>query len=109
MAVRSKRLFGPVQVGTTIVPIYTCPDGETALLKTFLAVVGSITNATVRLHLNGNGATNQLLQEVVPNGVGLVLTELFIVLHPGDVLRGSASGGNLTLTGFGAELEGVAD
>lgn len=109
MAVRSKRLFGPTQVSTTIVALYTCPAGETALLKCLTAGVGSIGGTQVRLYLNGNGVTNQLAQLGVGNGESIVLTDLFIVLHPGDVLRGSASTGNLTITGFGAELEGVAD
>lgn len=109
MAVRSKRLFGPEPIGTTSELIYTCPAGETALIKHLSLFNQGALTATVVIGINGIGANQNVVSTQVGAGLASQLTSLFIVLHPGDFLRANCSAGNFTVTGYGAELEGVAD
>lgn len=109
MAVRSKRLFGPTGVGTGFVTLYTCPAGETALLKCLTVANTAALGNTTLFRLNGTGPTTQLFALTVGIGGADVVNELFIVLGPGDTLRASSTQTSMVVTGFGAELEGVAD
>ena len=89
--------------------LYTCPAGETALLKTLTLVNNFGINNAIALKLNGTTNAAAILETVVAPNEGTVLTELFIVLEPGDILRGIAANASVIFAGFGAELEGVAD
>jgi len=109
VAVRSKRLWGPTSVGTTAVVLYTCPAGETALLKGVHAFNPGALGVTVTYTLNGTGNSNTILTTSSSSGNINADREQWIVLHPGDVLRAVGSAGTTYVTGFGAELEGVAD
>lgn len=109
MAVRSKRLFGPTSVSTGSTLVYTCPAGETALLKHLsIANLAALGN-TWSLRLNGTGGAQTIAAGTVPAGEAVQLTGLFVVMHPGDTLRCTAGQASVALTAFGAELEGVAD
>lgn len=109
MAVRSKRLFGPTTIGVVSVTLYTAPAGETALVKLLTAVnVALVGSTSLQLRLNGTSGANLIAIANVPNGADQWL-EGFVVMQPGDVLRGIASQASIICTGFGAELEGVAD
>lgn len=109
MPVRSKRLFGPVNVGTGNFTVYTCPAGETALLKDITIFNQAAVTNVVALRLNGN-TQNQTIEGVTVGGGGsVVLSGRFIVLHPGDTLRVQATVASINITGYGAELEGIAD
>lgn len=109
MAVRSKRLWGPTAVGTGNTVVYTCPAGETALLKHISLANVTALSQTLRLRLNGTNQTDNIVDVAIPSTSAIQLTDLFIVLHPGDVLRAISSSANCIVTGYGAELEGVAD
>lgn len=109
MAVRSKRLFGPALVSTTNIALYTCPPGETALIKSLSLFNQGALAAAIVLHINGTGANTIVLSVSVGAGLSALDVPRFLVLHPGDVLRGVTSQGNFTVAGYGAELEGVAD
>lgn len=109
MAVRSKRLWGPVAVGTSGGVIYTCPAGETALIKNIEGVGSGGLGGSVTFHLNGNGAGNVLHVASLGTGGDVTITDIFWVLQPGDFLRAQTSAGTAIMWGFGAELEGVAD
>ena len=109
MAVRSKRLFGPVAIGTATSPIYTCPAGETALLKSLWLWPTGPTVSAVSVFINGTAAANQIGLIIVPNSAEIRLAGQFLVLHPGDTLTLRTNLGTATVAGFGAELEGVAD
>ena len=109
MGVRSKRLWGPTTVGTSHVTLYTCPAEETALIKTLAVANAYALTNTVTFKLNGTGGAQSLWTEDVPSGKGFIIPELFIVLNPGDTFRALATGASVFITGFGAELEGVAD
>lgn len=109
MAVRSKRLFGPVTVTTVQQIVYTCPGAETALLKYVLWVNLAAVDQQLVLRLNGTANTELLWRETVAFQGQREIAGAFIVMHPADVLRAQVSTGTATLWGFGAELEGVAD
>ncbi len=109
MAVRSKRLFGPVEVTTGAILLYTVPAGETALLKHLEVGVGGVTGTSISFFI-GTATNNHRCHLVnVTNGLWSSERDLFIVLQPGDELRALTSAGTVTASGFGAELEGVAD
>lgn len=109
MAVRSKRLWGPTTITGSPVLLYTCPAGETALIKQLEVGPAGGIGATVTFYLNGTAVGTRL------HSLGLAANSwsseagLFIVLHPGDELRAAVSTGSVQVSGFGAELEGVAD
>lgn len=109
MPVRSKRLFGPTVVGLVFVDLYTCPAGETTLLKCVGLYNAGIAANAVAFTINGILPAQIVARFSLAAGTGAVERELFIVLHPGDVLRGLATLVSMTVSGFGAELEGVAD
>lgn len=109
MAVRSKRLWGPTTVSTSAVTLYTCPAGETAIIKQVSHFNTGVVQQAVSLGINGTG-NGQLVVVMSTAATSTTnLLEQFIVLHPGDTLRAIANAGNATVTGYGAELEGVAD
>lgn len=89
--------------------LYTCPAGETALLKTLCWVNNAIVANLVVLRLNGNTNASAIDRVNLQGNEALVNDELFIVLGPGDVLSAIATQASCIMTGFGAELEGVAD
>lgn len=108
MAVRTKRLFGPSSVGTSAATVYTCPAGKTAVIKQVSHFNTGVVNQAVSIGINGTGGASLV---AVVNTAASSATQLagqFIVLQPGDTLRAVANAGTATLTGYGAELEGVA-
>lgn len=109
MAVRSKRLWNPTVVGVTDVVLYTCPAGETALLKCLTLVNNAAVNTSLIVKLNSVSNSGAIVEATVNNGVSEYYPDLFVVLHPGDVLRAVAGLASVIVTGFGAELEGTAD
>lgn len=109
MAVRSKRLFGPEPISTPSEIVYTCPDGETALLKCLTSFNQSALTQTTVVSINAAGGNANIFSFQTAAGLSTVLVDLFVVLHPADTLRAQTNQGIATLTGFGAELEGVAD
>ena len=109
MPVRSKRLFGPVQAGTGGANVYTCPAGETAILKTLTMFNPGAIATTLTMGIGSTANANVIVAQSVGNGATVVVNNLFICLHPGETLRCAAGAGNITVSGHGAELEGVAD
>lgn len=110
MAVRTKRLWDPTQVSTSNLILYTGPAGETTILKhlSVTNIVGSLSN--VRLRLNGTSQSANIMDFNQASTSGQQFTGLFIVLQPGDVLRAIASVvDSVIITGYGTQLEGVAD
>lgn len=109
MAVRSKRLWAPTTVSTANVVLYTAPAGETTLVKLITVCnIAALGSTLFSLRLNGTGGAQLVAQVSIPNG-GDAWVEGFLVLQPGDILRGQAGQPSLIVSGFGAELEGVAD
>lgn len=109
MGVRSKRLWGPTTVTTATSIVYTAPAGETTLVKLITAVnIAALGSTLLSLRINGTLGGQLVGQKVIPNGQDQWI-EGFLVLQPGDILRATASQASLIVSGFGAELEGVAD
>lgn len=110
MAVRSKRLFGPTAVSNaSSVILYTCPAGETALIKHVEVGPGGIGGTDVTVYLNASAPNNRIHVHRIGNGDWHTERSIFWVLHPGDTLRAITNLGTVVMSGFGAELEGVAD
>jgi len=107
--VRTKQLWAPAVAGTVASTLYTTPSGETTILKTVTLVNGGALARPVILGINGTAAGDRIVWESVPTQAGLLLVNLFVVLQPGDTIDALASSGNVTVGGFGTELEGVAD
>lgn len=108
MAVRSKRLFGPLVVGTTPSLVYTCPAGKTAILKGLWLWPSSPTVTGIDMFVNGTSGLNHIAHVVTPNSGDIRLTDIFFVLNPGDTLYLSSSVTGTSFIAFGAELVGVA-
>jgi hypothetical protein len=110
MAVRSKRLFGPVGISTTVTTVYTCPAGETAIVKDLWVWPNAVTVTGLDLFINGSAAGNHIAHIVMPNSQDARVLGAFLTLADGDILRMGVTGtGNCTVSGHGAELEGLAD
>lgn len=109
MAVRSARLFGPTQVSTSNLILATVPAERTWILKHLAVANISGSSSSLRLRLNGTAQQANIWDEGVPSTAADNYLGLFIVLEAGDVLRGIASvADSLIVTGFGADLVGVA-
>lgn len=109
MATRSKRLWGPTTVGNQTLLLYTCPDNETTLLKCLTVFNNAALPLTPGLKLNGSGGAQTILSIPLAAATGVVFTDLFIVLQPGDTLHMTNTSASVFCAGFGAQLEGVAD
>lgn len=109
MAVRSKRLWGPVASGPAVATLYTCPAGETAIIKSLIVGAGGVPNNVVSFALRVGGVTTTLFEFTPSTTSSTAFNGLFWVLHPGNELRFSTVLGAVGSSGHGAELEGVAD
>lgn len=108
MGVRTK-VLAAVSPTSTLTAIYTCPDGETAILKS--ASLAKLAAGAVSLDLTIlRGATSRVVwREQFPIAGTVVYREFWIVMQPADVLRAQTDTGTATLWLSGTELEGVAD
>lgn len=109
MAVRSKRLWGPTVVSTADVLLYTCPDGETALVKHLTVVNNAALPSLMLIRLNGETGSSNIYSLTIASTAHSQLVNAFWVLRPGDQLHAIAERASSIVAGFGAELEGVAD
>ncbi len=109
MAVRSKQLWAPTAVGVADVVLYTCPAGETALLKCLTFVNNAAVSTSIVVRLNAANNSAAFVERLIDNNNGLVLNDIFVVLHPGDTVHAIAGLASVVVGGFGAELEGLAD
>lgn len=109
MAVRSKRLFGPEAVAAANEVVYTSPAGETTIIKHLSFANTALVANTVSLRINASGGGATIGAWPVAGQGAEQVPDLFIVLQPGDTLNASATQSSMIVTGFGAQLEGVAD
>lgn len=108
MTVRTKRLFGPTQITNANLTLYTCPAGKTALVKLITCAAEGAANSELRVLINAAATSARVVRKPVTATDSLHLWT-FIVLGPGDTLRGNLSTAeNYVVSGFGAELEGTA-
>lgn len=109
MAVRSKRLWGPTVVGLVDVVLYTAPAGETPVLKHLSIVNNAALSGEFILKVNGTTNSAAIYRNNVTSTGNAQLVNAFMVLQPGDVVRGISSVASMVCSAYGAELEGVAD
>lgn len=109
MAVRSKRLWGPLAALPAIfTTLYTCPAGETAIIKAVTLRNLDAAAQTGQFFVNANLGANIIESQLLAAGA-LAYLERWWVLHPGDTLRFAGTGlSTWPTTGHGAELAGVA-
>lgn len=113
MAVRSKQLWDRVQAspaGTDVV-LYTVAPGETVLVKTMVFNNTSATVAAtcyVGVGAVGPLATGSMLRVDVAVGA-IEVVPCWYAFGPGTPIEIESSSSALRCSGFGAELEGVAD
>lgn len=109
MAVRTKSLVNGATMLVGGGTLYTCPAGETTIVKQLVLFNGSAAPQSLQvLHFDGTNS-NVLVFQSVAGLTPLRLGELFIVLQPGDVLQGSSALGTGVFSAYGTQLEGVAD
>lgn len=111
MAVRTKQLFAPTAIAAGAnALLYTVPSGETTIVKTLTICTESAVQVRARLYIGAVAVGNLVLIKPL-GGLGDLASTyaMFMVLQPGQVLRGAAETGAITFAGFGTELEGVAD
>lgn len=107
-AVRSRRLWGPLQAtqgGPTIV--YTVPAGRTAVVRALIVCNVNTVVGEARLFLvNGPVANGRVWNKVMGERETVVIHD--IVLNPGDELRltSNTPGGVVTFAGYGSLLLG---
>jgi hypothetical protein len=111
MAVRTKRLAaGTVAAATTgTIVLYTCPAGETAILKSLVAESGGTLSARFQLAVPGGAAPGLWLVSLTPDQPADKAG--WWVLSPGDVVQvvKTATGASLRYWLSGTELQGTAD
>lgn len=109
MAVRSKRLGGPLVVGTSEVEIHLTPVGETHIVKWLTIYKTATTPAAVVRFSIGNMADAVTIGAFQLSVAQRSLqAEVWWVLQPQDGLH-VVSDQSVTVSVHGAELEGVAD
>lgn len=95
-AIYSRRLAGPVQVGSVTSVLYTVPSGIVAILRELAVYRDSGAGATeVRLGINGIGGVSRVYVETLSLNDFRVY-ERRLVLNAGDTLQGRT--GNLGLS-----------
>lgn len=110
MAVRTKQLANGVAT-TTLTTIYTCPAGETCIVKEihFYNPVGGATTALFFRALIGGNARGVFIQSGLAANTGSWV-DMWLVLQAGDQLQVSATPSSaVQFIVSGTELEGVAD
>lgn len=111
MAIRTKLLAGGRTTSTSAVVIYTCPDGETAILKSLhLQNLNLTTNVEVIILMDAGAFDKTTFERFNVPASAHVAREWWVVLPAGAEigLQLSVSQGvNYWLSG--TELEGVAD
>lgn len=106
--VRTKTLFA-ASATTTLTAVYTCPGGETAILKSLSLAKVAAGAVSMDLTVLRAGVSRVVFREQFPVTSTVVHRELYLVLMPEDVLRAQTDTGVATIWASGTELEGVAD
>lgn len=110
MAVRTKQLAEGTFTNSNVT-IYTCPTGETTIVKYVTLFNPSASTATtVRVRLVTAGGARTFIRQEIPIQTA-VRIDSWLVMEPGDTIDAlaTAAGINVEYTLSGAELEGVAD
>lgn len=110
MAVRSRRLWGPLGITTAVhTTLYTVPAGRTLIVRTICLTNYSATDTVTWNLLVGGASANRTLFGVQSLAPGASITkEVWFALNPGEQLGVTTAGTNprLTTLGFGSLLLG---
>lgn len=108
-SVRSKRLWGPTSLAAGLA-VYTVPAGRTALVKRLIFRNAHLTGtATISIGTgNSSGVAMHRRETLTPDTV--LEVEVWWVLPPGQTVNvvSSLASSLCRITGYGAELDGVA-
>lgn len=110
MAVRTKQLANGV-LTTALTTLYTVPEGKTAIIKSiyFYNPVGGATSTVFFSALIGGNARGVSIQPGIAANSDTSEPYYWLVLGPGDSLRGSANPASaVQFIVSGTELAGVA-
>lgn len=109
MAVRSKRLAGPQALAAGSNLLYTCPSGETALVKMVTYANAGAVGRAVNLYIGSAILAHLVDQQTLAVGQ-IVQRTTWLVLVEGEELRAAPSAAtDVVVSVHGAELEGLAD
>lgn len=108
MPVRTK-VLAAASATTTLTPIYTCPSGETTIIKSVASAKLAAGAVSMDLTILRDAGSQVVFRRTYPLTSTVDYAEVWIVMHPGDVLRAQTDTGTVTLWISGTQLEGVAD
>lgn len=112
MAVRTKRLFGPVALvaAATDIVVFECPPDTTARIEVVLMVNHTAGTASCMLGKTTTNAGDRLTPPMSSPGNNWAVNPYLIVLHGGEQLVARQSVANsFTVSGHGSLLDGVND
>lgn len=107
MAVRTKRLAQGTRAAGTDAVVYTCPAGETAILKDIRFWNNTTGSVRSLVYVDSGPALCLILDVTAPAGEARGLA-VWVVLAPGDTLRVASLSGQTNFRLSGTELSGVA-
>ena len=112
MAVRARRLFGPVEVPSSTITLYLVPAGRTAIVRTLLVYNPSLTVTAFGLLAVSFSGGDILMWQTEPLPPGQA--ESFpgdITLNPGEALVGGSSSStvDVIMVGMGTLLQGAPE
>lgn len=117
MAVRSRRLWGPVAVpnSNAWTALYTVPAGRVAVVRG-LVVTNANASAVLDVAIAANGVSGQRVNQTLWATAGMAAYSAFalpveVCLDPADYLEGKlayqAAAVNIVIFGFGTLLDGA--
>jgi hypothetical protein len=108
--VRTKRLFaGDTAPAGSGVTAYTCPAGETTILKDIRASNQSGSPSRLIISAVSGAARTAIVDEAATPLPATIGRSPWVVLQPGDQIELFSLGGVVAVWLSGAELEGLAD
>lgn len=107
MTVRSRTLAAS-SVGAAGATLYTVPADRTAILKSIVVGKTGTPAQTVTLTIVRSAVTYGLLVNSLGIGASSAHHTVYVILQPGDQVRGQTDVGTVTLWLSGVELAGVA-
>jgi hypothetical protein len=109
MSVHTKRVAGPIVVGTSDTTIGTVPAGKTWRVTGMSADNAGAGTTTFQLGIGATGLGANVFRASVNVGNAILSTGIVLVFHAGEVVKAKASVASaLTLSMHGSELDGVA-
>lgn len=106
MAVRSRRILGPVVLPVVAAVIYTVPADRTLLIRTCTFFNNTAVPQTTRVGTSASAA-NSVYWVALPAGPVIAVFTHQVILNPGDQLWGLSTTGVSVCHLFGSLLDGA--